>query len=52
MYSSVGGDRSESLVDTPISGSQISDFSESKSKTSGKGFEVNSTAGLMLSFFF
>lgn len=52
LYSSVGGDESESLVDTPVSGSQVSTFIDRKAKTSTKGFEVNSTAGLMLSFFF
>lgn len=52
LYSSVGGDESESLVDSPVSGSQISNFEDRKNKTSSKGFEVNSTAGLMLSFFF
>ena len=52
LYSSVGGDESESLVDTPVSGSQVSTFIDRKAKTSKKGFDVNSTAGLMLSFFF
>lgn len=52
LYSSVGGDESESLVDTPVSGSQVSTFIDRKAKTSTKGFDVNSTAGLMLSFFF
>jgi hypothetical protein len=52
LYSSVGGDQSESLVDTPVSGSQVTSFTSSKSKSSTKGFGVSSTAGLMLSFFF
>lgn len=52
LYSAVGGDESESLVDTPVSGSQVSTFIDRKAKTSSKGFDVNSTAGLMLSFFF
>lgn len=52
LYSSVGGDESESLVDTPVSGSQVSTFIDRKSKASNKGFDINSTAGLMLSFFF
>ena len=52
LYASSGGDQSESLVDTPVSGSQVSTFTSSKNRSSSKGFGVNSTAGLMLSFFF
>ncbi|MDF1672622.1 MAG: hypothetical protein P1U41_03910 [Vicingaceae bacterium] len=52
LYSAVGGDESESVVDTPVSGSQISTFIDRKAKSSSKGFAVNSTAGLMLSFYF
>ncbi len=52
LYSAVGGDESESLVDTPVSGSQISSFVDRDNKATTKGFDVNSTAGLMLSFFF
>lgn len=52
VYSAVGGEQSESLVDTPVSGSQVSEFTNSKNKTSTAGFDVNSSAGLMLSFFF
>ena len=52
LYSSVGGDESESLVDTPVSGSQITSFVDRDNKSSSKGFDVNSTAGLMISFFF
>ncbi len=52
VYSAVGGDESESLVDTPVSGSQVSTFIDRKAKSSSKGFAVNSTAGLMLSFYF
>ncbi|MCB0400967.1 MAG: hypothetical protein KDD41_02710 [Flavobacteriales bacterium] len=52
LYQSSGGDESESLVDTPVSGSQISSFVNRDNKTSGKGFDVNSSAGLMLSFYF
>ena len=52
LYSSVGGDESESLVDTPVSGSQITSFVDRDNKSSSKGFDVNSTAGLMFSFFF
>lgn len=52
MYSGAGGDQSESLVDTPVSGAQISNFVSKKNKFSSKGFDVSSTAGLMLSFFF
>jgi len=52
VYSAVGGDESESLVDTPVSGGQVSTFIDRKAKATSKGFEVNSNAGLMLSFFF
>lgn len=52
IYSAVGGDESESLVDNPVSGGQVSTFVDRKAKSSTKGFDVNSTAGLMLSFFF
>jgi hypothetical protein len=52
IYSAVGGDQSESVVDTPVSGSQISEFTDSKNKSTSKGFDVNSSVGLMLSFFF
>ena len=52
LFSSTGGDVSDSRVKTPVSGAEITSFSSSKSKSSSKGFNVNSTAGLMLSFFF
>ena len=52
LYSATGGDQSESLVEDPVNGEQISDFTSSKNKSSTSGFGVNSTAGLMLSFFF
>jgi len=52
LFSSTGGDKSDSRVTTPVSGAEITSFSSSKSKASSKGFNVNSTAGLMLSFFF
>lgn len=51
-YSALGGDESESVVDSPVSGSQVSTFVDRKAKTSSKGFAVNSTADLMISFFF
>jgi len=52
MYSSSGGDVSDSRVTTPVSGAQETEFSSSKNKSSSRGFDVNSTAGLMLSFYF
>ncbi|MBL4593968.1 MAG: hypothetical protein JKX68_09155 [Flavobacteriales bacterium] len=52
LYSSVGGDMSHSRNITPVSGQEINDFSDSKNKSSSRGFNVNSTGGLMLSFFF
>ena len=52
LYSSTGGDMSHSRNITPVSGQEINDFSDSKNKSSSKGFNVNSTGGLMLSFFF
>lgn len=51
-YASLGGNESESEVNTPVSGSQISSFINRENSISNSGFEVNSTAGLMLSFFF
>ena len=51
-YSSVGGNESESEVNTPVSGSQVSNFVVRESSTSNSGIDINSTAGLMLSFFF
>ena len=47
-----GGDQSESVVDTPVSGQQSSTFAKTKGGTSNRGFDVNSTAGLLLSFYF
>lgn len=52
LYTATGGDISNSRVVTPVSGSEITDFSSSKNRSSSKGFNVNSTGGLMLSFFF
>ena len=52
LYTSTGGDISDSRVTTPVSGAEITSFTSSKNKTSSKGFNVNSTGGLMLSFFF
>jgi len=52
LFTSTGGDVSDSRVTTPVSGAQVTDFTSSKSKASSKGFNVNSTGGLMLSFFF
>ncbi len=52
LFSSAGGDVSDSRVTTPVSGAEITNFSSSKNKSSSKGFDVNSTGGLMLSFFF
>ena len=52
LFSSTGGDVSDSRVTTPVSGAEVTSFSSSKNKASSKGFNVNSTGGLMLSFFF
>lgn len=52
LYSSTGGDVSESMVDTPVSGAQVASFIKSKSQSSTSGLNVNSTGGIMLSFFF
>ena len=52
LFSSTGGDVSDRRVTTPVSGAEVTSFSSSKSKASSKGFNVNSTGGLMLSFFF
>ncbi|PKP47189.1 MAG: hypothetical protein CVT95_05970 [Bacteroidetes bacterium HGW-Bacteroidetes-12] len=52
LFSNAGGDQSESLVDTPVSGTQISSFSNSKNGVSRRGFDVNSSAGLLLSYYF
>jgi len=52
LYTSEGGDISSTRNITPVSGQSIDEFSSSKNKSSSKGFNVNSTGGLMLSFFF
>lgn len=52
MVNRIGGDQSESVVDTPVSGSQITFFNNSKKGLSQRGFDVNSTAGLLLSYYF
>lgn len=52
MINRLGGDQSESLLDTPVSGSQVSSFTNSKKGLSQRGFDVNSTAGLLLSYYF
>lgn len=52
LFSSLGGDQSESLVDTPVSGTQTTSFINSKNGISKRGFDVNSSAGLLLSYFF
>lgn len=50
--STSGGDQSESIVNTPVSGGETSTFSSSKNQLSSRGFNVSSTAGLTLSFYF
>lgn len=52
LYSSNGGDYSHSRNTVPVNGPNVNSFESYKEKTSSKGFVVNSTAGLMLSFFF
>jgi hypothetical protein len=52
LFSSAGGDLSDSRVTTPVSGAEVTSFSSSKNKSSSRGFNINSTGGLMLSFFF
>lgn len=52
MINRIGGDQSETLLDTPVSGSQVTFFSNSKKGLSQRGFDVNSTAGLLLSYYF
>ena len=47
-----GGDYSETIVNTPISGQPTSTFDKSIDKTKYSGFSVNSTAGILLSIFF
>ncbi len=52
LYESSGGDYSHTRNTTPVNGPEVNDFTSSKNKSSSRGFAVNSTAGLMLSFFF
>lgn len=52
VYNSSGGDQSESVVNTPVSGTETASFTSSKNQTSSRGFIVNSTAGITFSFFF
>ena len=52
VYTTSGGDQSESLVDTPVNGQEINSFVSSVDRASTRGFVINSTAGLTLSFFF
>ncbi len=47
-----GGDYSETIVNTPISGQSTSTFTKSIDKTKYSGFSVNSSAGILLSIFF
>ena len=52
IYNKSGGDFSESLVDTPVSGSQISTFISGKSESSQTSIGTSTTGAIMLSFFF
>jgi len=52
IFSITGGDQSESLSDTPVSGTQTNFLTNSKGGISRRGFDVNSSAGLLLSYFF
>ncbi|MGE0560743.1 MAG: outer membrane beta-barrel protein [Flavobacteriales bacterium] len=51
-YSKTGGDYNESVVNTPVSGSQSSTFSRGIDEQSINSLNVNSTASIMLSYFF
>lgn len=51
-YSKTGGDYNESVVNTPVSGSQSSTFSRGINEQSTNSLNVNSTASIMLSYFF
>jgi len=52
IYQKLGGDYSESLVDTPVSGQEVSTFNNGKSSTTDVSITVNTSANLVLSFFF
>jgi outer membrane protein with beta-barrel domain len=52
MYAKVGGDYSESLVNTPVSGSQQSQFNLGKRESTANYIGVSSGASIMLSYFF
>lgn len=52
MTSKMGGDFNESVVNQPVSGSSTSNFITSERTEKSSGLQINSTAGLMLSFFF
>lgn len=51
-YSKTGGDYNESVVNTPVSGAQSSTFSLGINEQSSNSLNVNSTASIMLSYFF
>ncbi len=51
-YSKTGGDWSESIVNTPVSGSQSTVFNLGKQSQSESKIAVNSTASILLSYFF
>ena len=51
-YTKAGGDYNESLVNTPVSGSQNSTFTRGINEQATNSLNVNSTAAIMLSYFF
>ncbi len=51
-YSKLGGNYSESLVNTPVSGTQVSTFELGKQEQSSSNIGVSSTTGIVLSYFF
>ncbi len=51
-YNKMGGDFSESTVETPVSGAQVSSFVKGKARTSTTTIGATPTGGIMLSFFF
>ena len=52
MYAKVGGDYSESIVNTPVSGSQQSQFNLGKRESTANYIGVASTTVISLSYFF
>lgn len=51
-YLKTGGNFSESIINTPISGSPTNTFNKGVDEYRTSGFEVNSTANIILSIFF